>query len=370
MKIITRLSCQAKPRKQRKQLMQSRIKSQQCGFSLIEVMISSLLGIFLIAGALSLYSSNKDSYRIQQAVSGTLKNSRFIINRLERKISSAGYSGFYSGYINGTENNLNTPASPLWNIEIPVFGHNNVDSSSTIAGVTGIRDGTDVLILKSMTNESNLTTQASSSSFTIDAASGYSTGNIVIATDIEKASIFQIDSADSATVVGETTVTLSVGTSAPAPGNATLPTNLFDNTATIGTLETLVYFLRTGTNGNTALFEGRLTTSSDQAAVTTAIEIIPNVENIQYIYGIDTDGNGSIDKYSDASTVSTAEWDQVHTIGISLLLFSENNNITINNNSYSFDSTHFTFTKDTTASDSADKRQRQVFTTYVTLKNL
>ncbi len=348
---------------------QPRMKNQQCGFSIIEIMISSLLGIFLTAGALSLYSSNKDSYRIQQAISGTLKNSRFIIDRLERKISSAGYSGFYIGYINGTENNLNTPTNTLWDIEIPVLGYNNVSSSSSIAGVTDIVDGSDVLILKSMTYESDLTTQSSSSSFTIDAASGYSTGNIVIVTDIEKASLFQIDTADNTTVVGETTVTLSVGTT-PEPGNATLPTNLFDSTATIGTLETLIYALKTGANGKTALFEGRLTTSADNTPVTTLVEIIPNVENIQYIYGIDTDGNGSIDKYSDASAVTSTEWDQVHTIGISLLLFSENNNITISNNSYSFDSTHFTFIKDSTPSNSADKRKRQVFTTYVTLKNL
>ena len=353
--------------------MSSSLKNHQNGFSLIEILIASALGIFLTAGALTIFSSNKDSYRIQQAISGTLKNSRFIIDRFERKIKGAGYSGFYGSFTATatTENNLKTPNNILWNITKPVYGYNDVSSASTIAGITNIKAGSDVLILKSMINESALISQASdSSSYIIDAASGFSASDILIVTDLDNASIFQIDSADNTIVVGETTVTVSTGAT-PLPGNASLSLNDFNgNNATIGKLETLIFVLKTGENGNTALFEGRLATSTDAAPTTSVTEIISNVEDMQFIYGIDTDNNGSIDKYSDASNVTSSEWAQVNTIGISLLMQSEGNNISLENNSYSFDSNKFTFTKDATPDANADKRLRQVFTTYIALKNL
>jgi len=346
----------------------------QNGFSIVELMISSALGIFLIAGTLTLYSSNKDSYRVQQAISGSLKEVRFIIGRLERNISSAGYSGFYSSYRDGIENTLNDASTnDLWNIAVPVLGYNDVNSASVIAGITGFTDGSDVLILKRMALESNLLTQTSTSSFTIGATSGYNDGDILIVTDLDKASMFQINDADNTSVVGETTVTLAVSTD-PLPGNAALPANSFDNSASIGKLETLIYFLKANDDGGTSLFEGRLKTSADQAAVTTIIEIVPNVDGLQFIYGIDTDGNdpqnSSIDKYINASTVTTAEWGQVHTIGVSLLLHSEEKNIITENTSYSFDTDSFTYMKDSTPASDANKHLKQVFTTYIKLRNL
>lgn len=344
---------------------------KQTGFSIIEILISAALGIFLTAGALSIYLSNKESYQVQQAISDTLKNSRFIISRLEKKINTAGYSGFYTSFANGTnfENVLNSPTNLLWNLSVPVFGYNNVSSSDIIAGITGIADGTDVLILKSMVNESPLLSQASSSNLTIGAGSGYNAGNIVIVTDIAKASVFQIDSADNTSVSGQTTVTLSASAT-PQPGNATLPANLYDNTASAGLLETVIYVIKTGANGKKALFEGRLTTSSTAAPVTSLIEMVPNVENIQFIYGIDTDNDDSIDKYSDASAVTTDEWKQVHTIGVSLLLASESDNISAEASSYSFSATDFTYTRDATPASTADKRLKKFFSTYIVLKNL
>ena len=220
-----------------------------------------------------------------------------------------------------------------------------------------------------MVNESPLVSQASGSSLTIGSGFGYNIGNIVIITDIAKASVFQIDSADNTSASGQTTVTLSAGAT-PQPGNASLLSNQYDNTATAGLLETVIYAIKTGSNGKMALFEGRLTTSATAAPTTSLVEMIPNVEDIQFIYGIDTDDNNSIDKYVDASAVTTSEWKQVHTIGVSLLIASELDNITTEVNSYSFDSTGFTYTKDATAATGADKRLKKALTTYIELKNI
>ena len=342
----------------------------QHGFSLIEILIATVLGIFITSGALTIYISNKDSFRVQQAISFTQKNARFIISQFNLKISSAGYSGLYSSFVNSAdlENTLTGPTDIRWDLSRPVYGYNNVSSSDTIAGVTGIVTGSDVLILKSMIDDTNIVSNSTSDTISLNASSGYEDGDILIISDADKASIFQID-AKTDLGSGVTKVELSVGSS-PQPGNVSELTKLYDTSARIGHLETLIYFIKPKANGRSALYEGRLKTSDSNPPTIVVTELVSNVENIQFVYGIDADNNDSVEKYIDATTVSAAEWKQVKSIGISILLASESNGITIADNSYSFDATDFTYKKDTTPSDSADKRVRKSYSTHVKLKNI
>ena len=345
-------------------------RCSQKGFSLIEILIATMLGIFITYGALTIYISNKDAFRVQQAVSFTQKNARFIINQFNFKISSAGYSGLYSSFVNSAdlENTLTGPTDIRWDLSRPVYGYNNVSASDTIASVTGFVAGSDVLILKSMIGDTNVVSNSTSDTISLNATSGYEDGDILIITDADKASIFQIDD-KSDLGSGVTEVELSVGSS-PQPGNLSELTNLYDTSARIGHLETLIYFIKPKANGRSALYEGHLETSDNNSPVTVVTELISNVENIQFVYGVDADDNGSVEKYVDAANVSATEWKQVKSIGISLLLTSESNGITIDDNSYSFDSTDFTYKKDTTLSASADKRMRKSYSTHVKLKNI
>ncbi len=342
----------------------------QYGFSLIEILIATMLGIFITSGALSIYISNKDSFRVQQAISFTQKNARFIINQFNIKISSAGYSGLYSSFVNSAdlENTLTGPTDIRWDLSRPVYGYNNVSSSDTIAGVTGIVAGSDVLILKSMISDTNIVGNTTSDTLSLNATSGYEDGDILIITDADKASIFQIDTKTDLGS-GVLKVELSVGSS-PQPGNLSELANLYDSSARIGYLETVAYFIKPKVDGRSALYEGRLKTSDDSPPTMVVTELVSNVENIQFVYGVDADNNNSVEKYIDATTVTAAEWKQVKSIGISLLLASESNGITIDDNSYSFDSTDFTYKLDATPSATADKRVRKSYSTHVKLKNI
>jgi type IV pilus assembly protein PilW len=280
-----------------------------------------------------------------------------------------GYSGFYASFSVGVEENVNTPTDDRWNIAKSLQGFDDVVTANAYASITNIVAGTDAILLKRMVDISNLKTDSSDVSMTLEVSNGYVAGDVLIATDQEQASIFQISAANNTAVVGETTVTIFSGTS-PQPGNSVLLNNRYGLDAEIGKLETVMYYLKTGSNGRTALFEAKLKTSANAVPSMIEKEMIADVEDMQISYGVDTDDNGSVDRFDNAATIETNNhWRLVRTVGISMLMASQHTNITQEKNSYSFNANRFIFTKDTTASSQADRRLRRSFTTYISLRN-
>lgn len=344
--------------------------SRQAGFNIIELLIASAIGMFISLGIMNIYILNKDTYRLQDSMSYVQRNSYLALDRLRWKIQKAGYSGFYPSFRNGVENILNTPGDAKWNIVTPIEGFDNVSANSTYAGITGFINGSDAVLLKSMTSPTNLKQDSTTGSLIINAGSGFSASDIILVTDQDQASIFQAVSTDNTTVSGQTTLTV-VSTTTPQPGNSAVLSNTYTTaSATVGKLETLMYYLKTGDNQRPALFEARLVTSSTQAPTMREKELISDVEGLQIVYGVDTDNNGSVNRYDTATTVTNSnQWAQVKSIGISMLLASDSANVAQDANSYSFSPGKFTYVRDTTPATDADKRLRRVVTTYINLKN-
>ncbi len=67
-------------------------KAQQTGFSLIELLIASTLGIFVVGGVITTFVGTKDSEQMRSAVSEMDSNARTAIEILRKNISLAGYS--------------------------------------------------------------------------------------------------------------------------------------------------------------------------------------------------------------------------------------------------------------------------------------
>ncbi len=339
----------------------------QQGYTLIELMIASALGIFIMTGTITFYASNKNSMSLQNSISEVQKNGRFLIDRLSTKIQNAGYSGFYAALSSGLENTLGLPTDSRWNLAFPVYGFDNV--TTTQAGLSTIIANTDVLLLKSMINIVGLVSTSSAAAMSVNSNGGFSVGDIVIATDQDRASIFQAMLVDT-TTVGQSDLIISVG-AAPLPGNTATLVNIFGTDAQAGTLESLIYFLSTGGNGRAALFEGRLLRSGPVAPVFDTKELISNVENMQIVYGLDTNADENVDSYGTASSITTNnQWPMVRNVGITLLLASTDDNISPDTNSYSYSSVRHTFTKDNTAATGSDRRLRRVFTMHVATPNM
>lgn len=86
-------------------------KSYQHGMTLIEIMISLLIGAFLIGGILQIFISTRQTYRLQENLSRMQENGRFALEFLARDIRMAGYWGCLkavNGDISGTDNDASS----------------------------------------------------------------------------------------------------------------------------------------------------------------------------------------------------------------------------------------------------------------------
>ncbi|WP_455208162.1 PilW family protein [Kaarinaea lacus] len=92
------------------------IKSQQCGFTIIEIMVAITLSMILIAGVIQIYLSSKESFRVQNELSRLQENQRIAIEFLQRDISKAGFVPYNGSPI------------PVANVTVVDGGGNNSDS--------------------------------------------------------------------------------------------------------------------------------------------------------------------------------------------------------------------------------------------------
>jgi hypothetical protein len=82
---------------------------------------------------------------------------------------------------------------------------------------------------------------------------------------------------------------------------------------------------------------------------------------------VDTDNDHDVDVYQNADDV--ADMATVMSIRIALLLVSGNDNLIETKESYSFNANTFTFSKDASPANTADRKLRRTFTGFVALRN-
>ena len=327
-------------------------------------MIAMLIGLFLLTGAFQITQANKRNNVLQKTVQQVQKDGRFAINHLSYAIKTAGYSGFYGAYTSSVENLLNTPTDEKWNISQPVSGFNDVTNATTIAGITDFVANTDVLLIKGMTtNTVPVISNADSATIVIDTPSGFSAGDLVVVSDVDQASLFQVDAVAS----DATTSTLSIVNSGATPGNSALLDNGYNSGAEIGKYQVQLFYIKNGRDGFPALFTSTVANSGGAVSLQEN-ELVSDIKDMQISYGIDTNNDQILDIYSDASAV--ADWSQLVSINLVLLASSKKDNVVPENNSFSFDANLVSFVRDAKASTDADRRLKRVFRTYIPLRNL
>jgi type IV pilus assembly protein PilW len=175
--------------------------------------------------------------------------------------------------------------------------------------------------------------------------------DIALITDCGGASIFQVTAFDT----GTGTIVHNAG--GAAPGNASK--NLvrrFNAGSQVFTIRTTTYFIRNSANGTGPALWRR---SGDVAAPQ---ELAEGIENLQVLYGLDTDGNQAADEYRTANNVSAAEWGRVVSLQVALLVAGVTNRVA------EADPRKFTLL-DKQVGPFADGRLRRVVTFTVALRN-
>lgn len=302
--------------------------ARSAGMTLIELMVSMVLGLIVVGGALSIVLANRQSYRTNEALSQVQESARTAFELLARDIRQAGATGCDN---TGRVANVLTPSANLWWQEwdgVRGYDGAEADPAADFGESEGERvEGTDAIQLRGIEGigVGIKAHQPASASFTINAATtAIAPNDILMACDFDHATIFQVTSY----AAGGVTVGHETG-GAGAPGNCSkglgLPTDCASETGNVYTFRLnsqLARLAATGwyvgnngrtTDGGRSLYRIRL----DRGATARVEEIVSGVRDLQLTYRVEDTKD-----FLDASLIDDADWQNINAVAVTLVLES------------------------------------------------
>jgi type IV pilus assembly protein PilW len=308
--------------------MSRRFRIAPRGFSLVELMIALLIGVFLLAGIVQVFGASKAAYATADGLARTQENGRFAMDALMRDLRLAGHFGctndqarllagtneFTLSYATAaTEAAYNAEAWPLrFHVSLQAFEANGtapgnalaLAAAPVVAGAAGGNNwspalpadlaaraipGSDVVVLRYVMPESvpvTAITAGATPTISFDGARWP-----VLAGGVAAPGLFAVTDC--------TNVTVFPGNRIATPGNQVLATaaagdigfrGLYEpNRATLHRAESVAYYVGIGAAGTPALMRCRATDASGNC---TPEELVEGVENMQLVFGVGRQANG------------------------------------------------------------------------------
>lgn len=337
---------------------------RQQGFSIIETMVAVALSLIVLAGVMAVMYSSKVIFNENERVGRVQENGRAALELILRDLRGAGFPGCAQP-IDGLfaiNNRLSNNEDVEWNLAQPVFGYNSSGSATWTPGldtdlIPDAVSGNDIIVVRSIpagspsmrvSSQVNPTSQISLQK---DLGENLVVGAPAVISDCGNASIFVVTGFTAG--ADDLTATVDHGTGGGPPEN---DSDSLAATFTIGArvapITTIVYYISNPNGTGPSLWR----VVGDAAPQ----EVVPGVEAMQIKYGVDTNGDGNINSYVDAS--ATLNWNQVVSVSLAMLVRSDTEN------AQEVDRRQYTLL-DTTLAAFNDNFQRSLFTTTVTLRN-
>lgn len=259
----------------------------QRGFTIAELMIAVALGLLILAGMTTLFVNNSKAQTEIEKANRQVENGRYAISLLAGDLRNAGFYGEFDPTELATPAALPDPcavavADLKAALPLHVQGYDNI---STLGCLTDVRAGTDVLVLRHAgtcivgapncdpASAGGPFFQASLCSNPSELDSGDPADHYALDTDPAALTRHKRDCDQSA-------------------GSGTL--------AAIRKYETHIYFVANNDNagdGIPTLKRAELGNSGGVVALT-VVPMVEGIDNLQFEYGIDTNGDGVPDLYA------------------------------------------------------------------------
>lgn len=276
------------------------------GFSLVELMVSITLGLFLVTGLLSLIVSNSVARAELDKSSRQIENGRFALSLLTEDIENAGFTG---AIFTRTSSSVTQVAPTL--------------CPSTMSGAA-------LGYVASASYMTNLPFSVYSSTAIPGCISNQKAGTAIIAVSRASTNVTTVGSAVStvgylqASNCATETIPFAVNPAASGSGTARFPLTQSDCTtsAVLRPLIQRLYYVSTCNVCSGATADTLPTLKMVEYDGSGAQQITPlveGIEDLQFDYGVDADGNGSPDSY----VATTTDWGNVVTARIHVLARNE-----------------------------------------------
>jgi len=277
------------------------------GFSLVELMVGMVLGLLLIAGAVSIYLATKRSYVEVEQVAALTENARFAEQILADSLRDVGFLGEVA--LNRIENNsLPAPSGDCATTEAKAYDLTRVAfaavaTTSTVFGcitdafVPTVSNSTlnDVLVIKHVSpvaysdgpREAADPNDPLSHDGVIDTPGPLQNGRVYMMTNNVSGVLFN----------GATPPSIGVG--GEVPRGVAWP------------YEYEVFYVRDGAIPQLSRRVLNYNASSMAMEFVTE-DVAEGVERLHLLFGVDSDNDGEADTYSDVANVtSSGNWDGV-----------------------------------------------------------
>jgi type IV pilus assembly protein PilW len=293
------------------------LTSYQQGLTLIEIMIAMVIGLFLLGGVMQIFLGSHQSYRLQDNLSRMQENSRFAMDFLMKDIRMSTHWGCVDAN------------------DIIVYVTPDPTTINSVSGTDGgANNGADSLSLNGMLASDIFVSNRSNTPLQVYANTTLEVDDIVLVTEIDCSE-------------GEMfTITALSGNKQNITPNQL--NNDYEQNAQLYQANSVTYTIANSA-GITSLF--RNINGVNQA-------LVENIENMQIVYGEDTNGDNTPDYYVSADQV--VNMGNVSSIRISLLAVSPDDNLTTKAVDYTFNGVTTTPT---------DKRLRHVFSATIAIRN-
>ena len=327
---------------------------RQQGVTLVELMIALAIGLLVTVAMLKVYVDASGMYRFNEGLARVQENGRFALEFIRRDARVAGFWG------------CNSNAKP--NPGIKEASDAYIDVDRYITGTEGGDNDPDSITFRSATGSGVLVTSGMSnenSRITVDPESigSLSKDTAALISDCENGDLFQI--------TGISGTTLEHTVAADANASPDLSKKYLAGARVYEARQT-TYCVADGIgkdkDGKPIPSLRRAYGKNSVSDCETGDELLEGIENMQILYGEDTDadGDGTANRYV-AFGASGLDIDRIVSVRISVLVRSINNNLTTEPSPYIYPP--WANPPISTTPDEDDKHLRKIFTTTITLRN-
>jgi len=324
------------------------LMARQAGLSLVELMVSIAISMTVLSGVVQVLVVSKSNFVTERELSGLQENARFAIKYLGDQIRMAGFSSCNKAVVPNFGNGIRG-ATGIWHLaNLGLTGYEYDEGIGTFPAdfSAAVAENTDAIVVRRaedvdlrISGVHNMGT----ATMPLNKSHPYKPGQpfVVTTADCLQISVFQ-SSGPANPANNATTIQHQAGGGiSPGNCNGQVRGNFFCNAAGVITggsngsifpsgsrvmlLRSEAYFVGASATDATvpALFRERMYLEESTSTIDTiAEELVQGVENMQVLYGVDTVGNGTANRYETAEDVT--DWNSVVTVRLMLRMRSVN----------------------------------------------
>ena len=333
--------------------------SKQKGLTLVELLIASVLGLLIVGIIGSMYVTSVGGFRSSKGLSRVQENTRFAFHFMQQSFRQAGYSqcgnsltqeysfltdnnnsSFNGGIVgwefNGTDVDDNYDLSANLGVGVETDWSSQAGSPALAEFIAKVANdplkGSDIIAV-TLEQERNDINVIGTTANTIDTTvTGVNTGG----TGIAQRAILKVGNCFERNIFSKTNLSTDAGLTAASgdgnidesarPGNAGAFSTVWEPGTKVFSDVTTIFYIGEGESGLSALYRMESQCGFEiqacEAIGIETVELVEGVENMQILYGVDSDDDGVANQYFSADDATTFDFNNVVSLRLSLLMRS------------------------------------------------